>query len=58
MRESYREGLASHSGPESCAVGREAGSEALTGVWVGRVLSREIFASEAPTRSCNAEGNI
>lgn len=58
MRESHREGLASHSGPESCAVGREAGSEALTGVWAGRVLSREIFASEAPTRSCNAEGNI
>ena len=58
MRESYREGLASYSGPESCATGREARSEALTGVWAGRVLSREIFASEAPTRSCNAEGNI
>lgn len=57
MRESYREGLASYSGPESCVDGREAGCEALTGVWAGRVLSREIFASEAPTRSCNAEGN-
>lgn len=58
MRESYREGLASHSGPESCVVVREDGCEALTGVWAGRVLSREIFASEALTRSCNAEGNI
>ena len=58
MRESYGEGPASHSGPESCAVDREVGSEALTGVWAGRVLSREIFASEVPTRSCNVEGNI
>lgn len=58
MRESYREGLASHSGPESCVVVREDGCEALAGVWAGRVLSREIFAYEAPTRSCNAEGNI
>ena len=58
MKESHREGLASHSGPESCVYGREIGCEALTGVWAGRVLSREIFASEAPTRSCDAEGNI
>lgn len=43
MRESYREGLASHSGPESCAVGREAGREALTGVCAGRALSHETF---------------
>lgn len=57
MKESYREGLASHSGPESCVDGRKVGREALTGAWAGRVLSREIFASEAPTRSCNVEGN-
>lgn len=57
MRESYGEGLASHSDPESCVDDRKVGCEALTGVWAGRVLSREIFASEAPTRSCNAEGN-
>lgn len=43
MRESYREGPASRSGPESCAVGREVGSEALTGVCAGRVLSHETF---------------
>ena len=29
MRESYREGLASHSGPEPCGGGRKAALEAL-----------------------------
>ena len=43
MRESCREGLATHSDPESCAVVREGGGEALTGVRAGRVLSREIL---------------
>jgi hypothetical protein len=42
MKESYIEGLATHSGPESCAVVREDQGEALTGVRAGRVLSREI----------------
>ena len=37
MRESYGEGLATHTGPESCAAVREA----LTGVRAGRVFSRE-----------------
>ena len=46
MKESYGEGLATHTGPESCVVGREAGGEALTGVRAGRVLSRE---SNAPS---------
>ncbi len=41
MRESYVEGLAAHSGPESCVVAREGSGEALTGVRAGRVLSRE-----------------
>ena len=41
MKESYVEGLAAHSGPESCAAAREGRSEALTGVRAGRVLSRE-----------------
>jgi len=41
MKESYGEGLASHTGPESCAAVREGDSEALTGEWAGRVLSRE-----------------
>ncbi len=42
MKEPYREGVASRSGPESCVVTREGGGEALTGVRVGWVLSREI----------------
>ena len=41
MKESYVEGLATHGGPESCAVAREGGGEALTGVRAGRVSSRE-----------------
>jgi len=41
MQESYVEGLAAHSGPESCVVAREGRGEALTGERAGRVLSRE-----------------
>ena len=37
MQESYGEGLAAHTGPESCAAVREA----LTGERAGRVFSRE-----------------
>ena len=41
MKESYGEGLATHTGPESCGAAREGGIEALTGVRAGRVFSRE-----------------
>jgi hypothetical protein len=41
MKESYGEGLATHTGPESCGAAREGGDEALTGVRAGRVFSRE-----------------
>jgi RNA-directed DNA polymerase len=41
MKESHVEGLAAHSGPESCEDAREGVVEALTGVRAGRVLSRE-----------------
>jgi hypothetical protein len=41
MREPYGEGVASRTGPESCVAVREDGGEALTGVRMGRVLSRE-----------------
>ena len=41
MRVRYVEGLAIHSGPESCAGIREGVSEALTGVRIGQPLSRE-----------------
>ena len=37
MKESYGEGVATHTGPESCAAVREA----LTGERAGRVFSRE-----------------
>ena len=42
MKVSYSEGLATHTGSESCAVDREAEGEALTGVRAGQPLSREI----------------
>ena len=41
MKESYIEGLASHGGPESCAGARKDAGEALTGVHMGGVLSRD-----------------
>jgi hypothetical protein len=44
MKESYGEGRATHTGPESCAADGNAGGEALTGELAGRVLSREIHA--------------
>ena len=45
MKVPYGEGVATHTGPESCAdrAGNRA-SEALTGERAGRVLSREIHA--------------
>jgi hypothetical protein len=44
MEVSYSEGLATHAGPESCAVDREVDGEALTGERAGWVLSREMHA--------------
>ena len=41
MQESHGESLATHTGPESCAVARKDNHEALTGVRAGWVLSRE-----------------
>ena len=43
MEVSYGEGVATHTGPESCATGREAEGEALIGERAGRVSSREIL---------------
>ena len=40
MKESYGEGVATHTGPESCGAARKGGVEALTGGRAGRVLSR------------------
>jgi RNA-directed DNA polymerase len=43
MKEPYGEGVANHTGPESCGDGSNAAAEALTGVRAGQVLSREIL---------------
>ena len=50
MEESCGEGLATHTGPESCGVARKGGVEALTGVRAGRVFSRE----RTPLRGADA----
>ena len=42
MKVSYGEGLATHTGSESCIGVRKGAGEALTGVRAGQVLSREI----------------
>ena len=52
MKESYGEGVATHTGPESCADAREGGREALTGERAGRVFSRE----RATLRDADAVG--
>ena len=57
MKESYGEGVASHTGPESCAVGRKASGEALTGVHADQPLSSEINCSGVPTSLTDTEGN-
>ena len=58
MQEPYGEGVASHTGSESCVVARKGRGEALTGVHAGRVLSREIpFNFGVPTQYLYAEGN-
>ncbi len=41
MKKPYGEGIASHTGPESCGGAREGDDEALTGEGAGRVFSRE-----------------
>ena len=41
MKESHGEGLATHTGPESCGGARKSTAEALTGVRAGQVFSRE-----------------
>ena len=43
MEVPYGEGVATHTGPKSCADDREVAGEALTGGRAGRVSSREIL---------------
>lgn len=56
MKESSIEGIANHDDPESCVVARKGEGEALTGARAGRVLSREIRWTRAPTPLSEAEG--
>ena len=58
MKESHSEELATHAGPESCAVIREGGGEALTGVRTGRVSSRETGTFEEADVLRRTEGNM
>jgi RNA-directed DNA polymerase len=57
MKEPHGEGLASHTGPESCVDSRKAGHEALTGVHTGGVLSREMLGNQSADAVVVAEGN-
>jgi hypothetical protein len=52
----YGEGIANHTGPESCAVYREVCGEALTEERAGQVLSREIIHIQDADAVAFAEG--
>ncbi len=59
MKEPYGEGVASHTGPESCGRGSNGTAEALIGVRTGQVLSREILLNSGVlTLWDDTEGNI
>ena len=53
----HDEGVANHIGPESCAGGREAAREALTGVRVGQPLSGVRLPFRSAHALQSAEGN-
>jgi RNA-directed DNA polymerase len=57
MKESYGEGLAHHTDPESCVSRREAAGKALTGARTRQLLNCEIRESGIPTLLSEAEGN-
>jgi hypothetical protein len=58
----YDEGVAIHIGPESCAGGREAAREALTGERAGQPLSREnidiLGADAVPYAEGHTKGRV
>jgi len=56
MQEPYEEGVATHFGPESCAVVRKVVGEALTGVSLGWPLSREIGDSDRGADALTGSG--
>ncbi len=53
----YGQGVATHTGPESCAWRREASHEALTGACVGQVGSGESNVVRGADAVVAAEGN-
>jgi 2-C-methyl-D-erythritol 4-phosphate cytidylyltransferase len=53
----YGEGLATHTGPESCVGVREGAREALTGVCAGQVVSGESNVVRGADAVVAAEGN-
>lgn len=57
MKESHTEGITDHGVPESCVGSRKAVGEALTGVCMGTVLSREIKHFRTLTLLTEAESN-
>jgi len=57
MKESYREGVASHPGPESCAGGGNTPGEALTGVHTGEAIELRNQPFSVPTQWLAGEGN-
>ena len=58
MKEPYGEGVAIHSGPESCVVVRKGHCEALTGVRLGWVLSREIARKDRGADAVVGSGRL
>jgi hypothetical protein len=54
----HGEGVAIHTGPESCAGRREATREALTGERIGQPLSGEIPIIRSADALVPAEGNM
>ena len=58
MKVSCSEGIANHTGPESCVDTREGAGEALTGERIGQPLSREKSFNPGADALDNAEGNM
>ena len=58
MEVRYDEGIASHIGPEPCAVVREDIGEASAGECIGQPLSREIGLFLGADAVLQAEGNM
>ena len=58
MQVSHSEGLANHTGPESCVAIREDSGEALTGERTGQPSSRESLILPDADVVINTEGNM